>query len=106
MLTQSPDLRAELMAALGIIQAHPPKGSKRKHGDTDDPFANFQHLIACITNNNEGDYDKDDKANKDGEDGEDNEDNKDGSMDTHWIDHWIDKSSSEGGESATSRNKF
>jgi len=85
------------MATLDVIQAHPPKGGKRKHGDAGDPFANFQCLIAHITNDNEGNYDKDNKANKDDEDDEDNEDNKDSSMDTHWIDCWIDKPSGEGG---------
>jgi len=98
-----PDLRAELVAALDAIQAHLPKGGKRKCGDAHDPFADFQCLIARITNDNEGNHDEDgedgedNEDSEDSEDNEDNEDDKDGSMDICWIDRWIDKPSGEGG---------
>src|SRR5882757_5577718 len=82
-----PDLRVQLMAALDTIQAWPSKGAKRKR-DNDDALANIQNLLAQFTSDNEGeDNNEDDKDDKD----------EDEDKVTSWIDHWINKPSSEGG---------
>jgi hypothetical protein len=90
-LTRSPDFFVQFMAAFNATQTQPPKGVKRKSGDTDDALANLQRLLAHATNCDEDDCDENGDCN------EDDKDDEDGSVDTSWIDRWIDRPAGEGG---------
>jgi hypothetical protein len=91
LLTCSPDFFVQFMAAFNATQTQPPKGVKRKSGDTDDALANLQRLLAHTTNNDKDNCNKKDNCN------EDNKDDEDGSIDTSWINCWIDQPAGEGG---------
>ena len=59
------------MAVIDTIQAQPSKEVKRKRDNDDDALARIQSLLAQVTSDDEGDYDKDDDREKDNEDDED-----------------------------------
>src|SRR5882757_9162263 len=45
LLTRSPNLHTQLMAAIDTIQSQPSKGVKRKHDNDDDALARIQCLL-------------------------------------------------------------
>ena len=73
------------MAALEASQPEPSKQAKRKLDDDDQVIALFQNLIAGTAADNDDNKDRN----------EDNADNTESSVDTHWIERWIDKPAGE-----------